>query len=62
MATSDEFKEQRSNRKRKREINEEETAKMDTEQTSSAPFPQINPSQLKVKFNVNKTRNKIIFF
>jgi hypothetical protein len=37
-------------RKRKRETNEEENNNiMDTEQNISAPFPQINPSQLKVK-------------
>jgi hypothetical protein len=37
-------------RKRKRETNEEETTTtMETEQNPSAPFPQINPSQLEVK-------------
>ena len=42
MATTD--------RKRKRETNEEEnTTTMETEQSSSAQFPQINPSQLEVK-------------
>lgn len=35
-------------RKRKRETNEEETSTMETEQTTSASFPQINPAQLEV--------------
>ena len=48
MATSDEFKEARSNRKRKRETNEEENIFMDIEQNSSAQFPQMNPFELKV--------------
>ncbi|CAF1220936.1 unnamed protein product [Rotaria sp. Silwood1] len=47
MATSNEFKEQRSNHKRKREINEEDNIHMDTEQNSSIQFPQLNPIQLK---------------
>ncbi|CAF2688137.1 unnamed protein product [Rotaria sp. Silwood2] len=47
MATSDEFKEKRSTNKRKRETNEEVNVHMDTEQNSSAQFPQINPAQLK---------------
>jgi hypothetical protein len=56
MATTD--------RKRKRETNEEENTTMDTEQNISAPFPQINPSQLKVKisFEENKKRNKNFCF
>ena len=52
MATSDEFKEQRSSRKRKREINEE-NINMDTEQDVSPSFPPINPSQLNVKIYSN---------
>lgn len=47
MATSNE---EFSTGKRKRDTNEEETLKMDTEQNTTAQFPQINPSQLKVKF------------
>jgi hypothetical protein len=54
MATSD--------RKRKRDTNEEDHTKMDTEQNSSAQFPQINPSELKVQINLNKTEIKIRFF
>jgi hypothetical protein len=52
MATSEEFQVQRSDRKRKRETAEEETLTMETEQTSSAQFPQINPAQLQVKMNL----------
>jgi len=48
MATSD--------RKRKRETNEEDHTKMDTEHT--AQFPQINPSELKVEINLNKTQKQ----
>lgn len=54
MSASDEFQEARSNRKRKRETNEENTT-METEQSSTAQFPQLNPSQLKVKFYFYKT-------
>jgi hypothetical protein len=52
MATSDEFQVQRFDRKRKRETAEEETLTMETEQNSSAQFPQINPAQLQVKMNL----------
>jgi hypothetical protein len=37
-----------STRKRKREIPEEESTKMETELTSSGQFPEINVSELKV--------------
>ncbi|UJR22769.1 hypothetical protein I4U23_025801 [Adineta vaga] len=46
MATTEEFQLKRSDRKRKRETAEEENATMDTEQTTAAQFPQINPAQL----------------
>lgn len=39
-----------TDRKRKRETNEQETTiTMDTEQNSSVQFPQINPTELKVE-------------
>ncbi|CAF1368678.1 unnamed protein product [Rotaria magnacalcarata] len=47
MSTADEFIEPRSNRKRKRETNEGENPSMDTEQTRTAQFPQINAAELK---------------
>jgi hypothetical protein len=48
MATAD--------RKRKRETNEEENKTMETEQNSSAQFPQINPSQLQVMIELQENR------
>jgi hypothetical protein len=53
----DEFKEQRPLRKRKREIAEEENATMDTEQSPSTQFPQINPAELKVKIDFKLNKN-----
>ncbi|CAF1490904.1 unnamed protein product [Adineta steineri] len=47
METSEEFKTQRPDRKRKRDTVEAENAVMDTaEQNVSVQFPQINPAQL----------------
>jgi len=57
MATSEEFQVQRSDRKRKRETAEEETLTMETEQTPSAQFPQINPAQLQVKITLYSNKN-----
>ena len=48
MATAD--------RKRKREVNEEENPTMETEQTTTAQFPQINPSQLQVMIKLHRNR------
>ncbi|CAF3225429.1 unnamed protein product [Rotaria sp. Silwood2] len=64
MATSDEFKEQRSIHKRKRETTEEENVHMDTEQNTLVQFPQINPAQLKVNIYFNKRQLKVthLFF
>ncbi len=54
MATAD--------RKRKRETNEEEnTTTMDTEQSSTAQFPQINPSQLQVTLQFERKPTKFFF-
>jgi hypothetical protein len=50
----DEFKEQRPMRKRKRETAEEENATMDTEQTTTTQFPQLNPAELKVNIDLNQ--------
>jgi hypothetical protein len=58
----DEFKEQRSVRKRKRETPEEENINMDTELTSSTTqFPQINPSELQVKIDFDEIKNNLFF-
>ncbi|CAF2327759.1 unnamed protein product [Rotaria sp. Silwood2] len=53
MATSDEFKEQRSIHKRKRETTEEENVHMDTEQNTLVQFPQISEYlHLQIRFNL----------
>ncbi len=55
MATSD--------RKRKRETNAEENVTMETEQNTSAQFPQINPAQLQVNILFLKGKsNELIFW
>ncbi|CAF2812438.1 unnamed protein product [Rotaria sp. Silwood2] len=64
MATSDEFKEQRSIHKRKRETTEEENVHMDTEQNTLVQFPQINPAQLKndLKLMIVKETSYRLFY
>ncbi|CAF4290838.1 unnamed protein product [Rotaria sp. Silwood2] len=64
MATSDEFKEQRSIHKRKRETTEEENVHMDTEQNTLVQFPQISPAQLKndLKLMIVKETSYRLFY
>ena len=62
MSTSEEFQVKHSDRKRKREAVEAENSTMDTEQTPTTQFPQINPSELQVSLRTNSClrRNKTI--
>ena len=49
MSASEEFQPRRSDRKRKRDVPEEETPKMDTEPTPLAQFPPMDSTDLKVR-------------
>ena len=58
MSTSEEFQERRSDRKRKREVNEESITTMETEKSPTPLFPQMNVAQLEVSITLLRPEMK----